>query len=287
MFKNQSEDYKLDYGNALRKNAEDEIKDKKKEKNWNNSQIYILVNNFDLADLAMGKYDQEIKDPKLGNFLRKEQGFQNMIFTFICHAEIAKVLKEKGCENCRPYFKPDEQTYQLAAILQKLDTEIDYKTAPSDRKFTIYQDNDKLLLEADYLRKREENPESVKGFVFGKYNNKTKKVLLECLRELRDNCGKNEKLWNSGFSSEDEQKLAVVWRYPSKSTSKKESTYIPHLTVIFGHIYSRMMEFSSWFESFRKRQIGLKEDKMRSLYNTMEYGLLQLNSIRRLVQNIA
>jgi hypothetical protein len=47
----------LDYGNALRKNAEDEIKDKKKEKNWNNSQIYILVNNFDLADLAMGKYD--------------------------------------------------------------------------------------------------------------------------------------------------------------------------------------------------------------------------------------
>jgi len=70
------------------------------------------VNNFDLADLAMGKYDKEIReDPKLGNFLRKEQGFQNMIFTFICHAEIAKVLKEKDFENCRPFFNPDKKTY--------------------------------------------------------------------------------------------------------------------------------------------------------------------------------
>jgi len=58
-----------------------------------------------------------------------------------------------------------------------------------------------LLLEADYLRKREENPESVKGFVLGDYSDKTKKVLLECLRELRYNYGKNEQLWgNSKFS---------------------------------------------------------------------------------------
>jgi len=48
-----------------------------------------------------------------------------------------------------------------------------------------------------------------------------------------------------------------------------------------------MMEFFSWFESFRKRQIGLKEDKISSGKTTIEYGLLQLNIIRELVQSIA